>query len=109
MGLTRNSVGTDATGLSARALARDWKGGTSAQYVLGESRIEDRGEDDGVGHAARSRVSSKRSAVAQPFAMKTGHSETGMLLRKSHERTVVIGRDVASAIAACPTARMMSR
>lgn len=52
MGLTRNSVGTDATGLSARALARDWKGGTSAQYVLGESRIEDRGEDDGVGHAA---------------------------------------------------------
>lgn len=57
MGLTGNRLGTDATGLSARALARDRKGGTSAQYEtivegLGKRRIEDRGTHEGVGHAA---------------------------------------------------------
>ena len=57
MGLTGNRLGTDATGLSARALARDGKGGTRAQYEtivesLGEGRIEDRGKNEGVGHSA---------------------------------------------------------
>jgi hypothetical protein len=61
------------------------------------------------GHAAASLVSSNSSAVAHSLLIKTGHSSTGMRLRRSHERTVVIGRLVAAAISACPTLRMMSR
>lgn len=60
-------------------------------------------------HAAASRVARRPSAVAQPLSTNTGHSLTGMLLRWSHDRIVVIGRPVASAIDAWPTALMMSR